>query len=343
MESRDATYWDRVTRLWHMLDVRTAFATDDSIRAAQTRVAQAAQLPAPPASGGGHDEAAIVYAKRLVAATIHPDTGEIVRPAVLRLSCIVPMNCMLDSIMLSARGLPAIMGAQWLNQTYNALHYYANRNASNHDTSTQRWAAYTAATGSSVLAAVGVTRWGNRLDARSRTVPQAVLATASRPKQFFLKHGALLAKRGAPMAAVASADLLNVFTMRCSEFLHGVNIYAERADGEMERVGKSKMAGLYAVSACTFGRVVVAMPILSIPPAVMVLVERSMWGQRHRWVHTPLLLSLVAACIMTCVPLVFGIFRQTASCHVRWLEPEFRDIVDSCGDPVHIIRYNKGL
>lgn len=151
-------------------------------------------------------------------------------------------------------------------------------------------------------------------------------------------------------------------------FLHGVNIYAERADGEMERVGKSKMAGeptlqcsavsmptplfvhtclacmhglnagLYAVSACTFGRVVVAMPILSIPPAVMVLVERSVWGQRHRWVHTPLLLSLVAACIMTCVPLVFGIFRQTASCHVRWLEPEFRDIVDSRGDPVQCVR-----
>ena len=260
MESRDATCtydwrvchstspsrryvsdWDRVTRLWHMLDVRTAFATDDSIRAAQARVAQSAQFPAP---GGRNDEAAVVYAKRLVAATIHPDTGEIVRPAVLRLSCIVPMNCMLDCIMLSARGMPAIVGAQWLNQTYNALHYYANRNASNHDTSAQRWAAYTAATGSSVLAAVGVTRWGNRLDARSRTVPEAVLATAvrsaalcvrrdpvdgvcalhvvadqSRPKQFFLRHGALLAKRGAPMAAVASADLLNVFTMRCSEFV----------------------------------------------------------------------------------------------------------------------------
>ncbi|RHZ39923.1 hypothetical protein DYB28_007865, partial [Aphanomyces astaci] len=39
-----------------------------------------------------------------------------------------------------------------LNQTYNALHYYANRNATNEDTSNQRIAAYVGATASSVAA-----------------------------------------------------------------------------------------------------------------------------------------------------------------------------------------------
>ena len=37
----------------------------------------------------------------------------------------------------AARGTPQVVGAQWLNQTYNALHYRANRNASNTEENVQ--------------------------------------------------------------------------------------------------------------------------------------------------------------------------------------------------------------
>ena len=96
-----------------------------------------------PIAAGSSDAVALARAKRLVAATVHPDTGDIVSPVCLRLSCLVPMNCAADAMMLSARGMPQIIAAQWLNQTYNALHYCANRNATNVDISTQRWLAYT--------------------------------------------------------------------------------------------------------------------------------------------------------------------------------------------------------
>ena len=63
---------------------------------------------------------------------------------------------MLDTLMLSARGTLANVGAQWLNQTYNALHYHANRNASNDSSDDMRLLeSYLAATCSAVTAAVG--------------------------------------------------------------------------------------------------------------------------------------------------------------------------------------------
>jgi hypothetical protein len=104
---------------------------------------------------------ALQAARKIVNAIIHPDTGArglklhacaarapltLVAPVLrrlllfsarlgekvflpLRLSFIVPCNLMLDTLMMSARGSAQVVAAQTLNQTYNALHYRANRNA----------------------------------------------------------------------------------------------------------------------------------------------------------------------------------------------------------------------
>jgi hypothetical protein len=58
--------------------------------------------------------------------------------------------------MISARGYAQNVGAQWLNQTYNCLHYYANRNASNEEAGRKILEAYVGATASSVGAVVGL-------------------------------------------------------------------------------------------------------------------------------------------------------------------------------------------
>ena len=88
------------------------------------------------------------------------------------------------------------------------------------------------------------------------------------------------------------------------------------------------------MSACTFSRVVVAVPVLSIPPAIMVGLERTAWLAANPWARMPLLLAAVGTCIMIGVPLVFGVFRQTAECHVKWLEPRFQALTDSRGNQV---------
>ncbi|RHY46971.1 hypothetical protein DYB34_010366 [Aphanomyces astaci] len=118
----EATYWQRVKKTWEMLDFRTAFATAADVQAAKSVVWSASLMSN--ASG---------------------DT--VLFP--LRVSMIVPMNLGLDCGMILASTTRSTIFWQWLNQTYNALHYYANRNATNEDTSNQRIAAYVGATASS--------------------------------------------------------------------------------------------------------------------------------------------------------------------------------------------------
>lgn len=143
----EGTYWARVQRIFSMMDIRTAFVTDaqvddalDLLKSHEGKVIEPEQLEA---------------ARRIKDAVVHPDTGEkIFLP--LRLSFIIPCNLVLDTLMLSARGLTQNVAAQWLNQTYNCLHYYANRNASNEESVRKIVEAYAGATASSVGAAVGL-------------------------------------------------------------------------------------------------------------------------------------------------------------------------------------------
>ena len=102
-------------RIAHMLDVRTAFESEASIQQAKALLQQHSQQQQ--AAPGSVESPEVARARRLVAATVHPDTGDIVRPAALRLSCLVPANMTVDALMLSARTIPTIVGAQWINQT----------------------------------------------------------------------------------------------------------------------------------------------------------------------------------------------------------------------------------
>ena len=132
-----------------MMDLRTAFVTDSQVDDA-VKVLKSREV-----SDSAISPEKLERARKIKDAVIHPDTGEkIFLP--LRLSFIIPCNLVLDTLMLSARGLTQTVGAQWLNQTYNCLHYYANRNASNEESMRKIFEAYVGATASSVGAAVGL-------------------------------------------------------------------------------------------------------------------------------------------------------------------------------------------
>ncbi|KDO27049.1 hypothetical protein SPRG_07760 [Saprolegnia parasitica CBS 223.65] len=304
----EATYRQRVMKTWDMLDVRCAFASAEAVDAARRLVEDTRRCGAPT------NEAAYQEALKLTRAVLHPDTGApVVLP--LRVSMIVPMNLGLDCGMILASTARSTVFWQWLNQTYNALHYYANRNATNEDTTNQRIAAYLAATASSVGASLGVRSWAKAKG-----------------------HPVLL--RMAPFAAVAAADVLNLAVMRQSEFLRGVNVYNE--DGDW--IGTSKRAGLFAVAACIGGRIFAAAPILILPPLTMRALETKVdfWARRPR-LRLPTTLAMVAVAIQCAVPLTFGLFRQSAQVSVGYLEPELQNKHRLSGEPVRVATYNKGL
>jgi tricarboxylate carrier len=265
------------------------------------------------------DDAAATRAAKIKHAIVHPDTGEpVLLP--LRASMIVPMNMIMDGAMLLASGTRSTVFAQWLNQTYNALHYYANRNASNEDTASQRLVAYAGATTSAVAASLGIRRLASRM--RSAALAPVVA-------------------RLGPFGAVAAADLLNLAVMRQSEYLQGVHVYDENGDW----VGKSRRCGALAVASCVAGRVFAAAPILILPPLALQRLEaRSVLLQARPWLRAPLLLGLVGAAIQFSVPLTFGLFRQTAQIDSRLLEPEIAAATRARdGQPVRVVTYNKGI
>ncbi|KAF0693120.1 Aste57867_15866 [Aphanomyces stellatus] len=301
----EATYWQRVKKTWDMLDVRTALATAQDVQDAK-QIVWSSKNGSPIVDATKYQEAL-----HLTRAVLHPDTGEpVLFP--LRVSMIVPMNLGLDCGMILASTTRSTIFWQWLNQTYNALHYYANRNATNEDTTNQRIAAYVGATASSVAASLGVRRWAKT-------------------------HHNPLMLRMAPFAAVAAADLLNLATMRQSEYLRGVNIY----DEEGEWIGTSKACGFYAVASCIGGRIFAAAPILICPPLLVQRIETT--AMFRPWLKLPATLALVGLFIQCSVPLTFGLFRQSAQVDVAHIEAEFRNFVKVNGQPLRTVTYNKGI
>eukprot|EP00898_Chlorokybus_atmophyticus_P004710 jgi/Chlat1/523/Chrsp103S00997 len=336
------TYWDRVRRIFHMMDVRMAFVSDGRLQEAMATLGRSERGEAVP-------EQELAAAKKVKDAVVHPDTGEkILLP--LRLSFIIPANLVLDTLMLSASRHSTTILAQWANQTYNALHYRANRNATADEdidnNNTHLLQAYLGATASAVAAAVGLntllggedTHHNNNklLRAQAGASGEAHLA-AIRAKARW----APIAKRFVPFAAVAAADVLNLGIMRREEYLKGINVY-DATDRNL-LLGQSRVAGAFAVSSCIAGRIAAAAPILVLPPLIMHRLERTWTFYRRPYLLTPTLMAMIGLSIQLFVPLTFGVFKQTAVVPTAWLEPTFHGMLDSQGRSVTHVVYNKGI
>ncbi|GBG31483.1 Sideroflexin [Hondaea fermentalgiana] len=240
--------------------------------------------------------------ERMRDAVIHPQTHEAIF-APLRLSTVVPMNMILDAVMLSAWTPMQTIFAQWLNQSYNALHYHANRNTTNEESFSQRVMAYLAATASSV----GV----------------ALFLTSGRFPQL---------RKFAPFCAVAAADTFNLSIMRKSEFLRGIDVF-DAASGD--HVGTSRRAGLMATGSCIVARVAAAFPILVGSPLIMDALEGPI--ARHApFLRVPVMLCTVGLMIQLAVPVTFGLFHQQMTVSTSLLEPTLHTRAER-------VFFNKGL
>lgn len=98
---------------------------------------------------------------------------------------------------------------QWVNQSFNALVNYTNRNAKSEVSSTQLGVAYISATTSALVTALGL-------------------------KSFLEKRAGSLLQRYVPFAAVAAANCVNIPLMRQSELINGIAVYDENGNAVTE-------------------------------------------------------------------------------------------------------------
>lgn len=147
-------------------------------------------------------------AKQLYDSAFHPQTGE--KLFVLgRMSFQVPGNMLITGCMLTFyKSTPAVIFWQTVNQTFNAIVNYTNRNASAGVTNEQLGTAYVAATSASVATALALNKF-----------------VAARPA---LSAG--IVGRLVPLLAVAAANCVNIPLMRQQEIKSGIAIETE--DGQ---------------------------------------------------------------------------------------------------------------
>ena len=131
-----------------------------------------------------------------------------------------------------------------------------------------------------------------------------------------------------PFTAVAAAGTVNVFLMRGKEIRDGIDVFTKDGD----KVGKSKKAGVSAVSQVAISRVLTNAPVLIIPPLLLGRIQKTEFIKaRPHWV-TPInfgklyiekrrILSLtfflkkkkglIELKLMTALPAAIAVFPQT--------------------------------
>ncbi|KAG0150294.1 hypothetical protein CROQUDRAFT_652473 [Cronartium quercuum f. sp. fusiforme G11] len=260
-------------------------------------------------------------AKQVVESSLHPDTHEPI-PVPFRLSAFVPTNLIIATgLLLPNPSLVSIVGWQWANQTLNVCVNYANANKSSSLSTRELVTAYVAATATSVGLAVGLSRLAKKAAA-----------------------GSMLG-RFVPFVAVASAGCVNVSLMRWKEIQDGVDVFPP--DEESSRsLGKSRVAGMYAVGQTAASRVLTNIPTLIIPPLVIAALQKrgTFSGPRGKALEMITNLGLVGGSLFVFLPPAIATFPQRASLPTSSLEQQFQGLIDpSTGLPYTRVQFSKGL
>jgi tricarboxylate carrier len=292
-------------------------------------------------------------AKKVVDATIHPDTGE---PVFLpfRMSCFIFSNLLVTAGMLqpglTTRG---VLGWQITNQTINVLINSANANKSSPLSIPQMATSFVLAVGASCGVALGLGRAVDKLSV-------AEMKDGIKQSRGVTPHFKMILGRLVPFAAVATAGIVNVGLMRGGEIASGIDIFPSRredAEEKNESLGKSRKAAVIAVGETAISRVLNATPIMVIPPLVLVQLQRG-FLKRRPGLTVPvniglfifLLLGagfwgtnrcagLIFATSVFALPLALGAFLQRQKVKAETLEKEFH----GCGGEGGLVEFNRGI
>ncbi|BGO92433.1 hypothetical protein NBRC10512_000519 [Rhodotorula toruloides] len=318
------TYFGRVRHFASITSPLTLLASPTDLKNAQRLLKEYQEGTGEGRKAWGHeDQYGVWKAKQLVDSSIHPDTGEPV-PLPFRLSAFVPTNLVIVAGMLAPNpSLKSVIFWQWANQSLNVCVNYSNANKSIKMSTSEIASAYAAATVASCSIAVGL----------SQLVPRLRVSPSAR---------ALLSKL-VPFAAVASAGCVNIGLMRWKEMRDGISVFKpsdpKTGRPSSEELGKSSIAGAYAVGQTAASRVLTNIPTLILPPIIMTLLEkRGVFNRPNgRRLNTVTHIGLIGLSLLVFLPPAIAAFPSRASISPKKLEERFHEV------PFEEVEFNKGL
>ncbi|XP_012345337.1 sideroflexin-2 [Apis florea] len=262
----------------------------------------------------------IIYAKKLYESAFHPDTGDL-QNVFGRMSFQVPGGMAITGVMLQFyRTTTAVVFWQWVNQSFNALVNYTNRNANSPTTVNQLAVAYISATSAAMITAIGC-------------------------KSFWAKRANPLMARYVPFAAVAAANCVNIPLMRQNEITKAIEISDENGN----KLTKSKLAAVKGISQVVISRIVMCAPGMLILPLIMERLEKYTWMQKIKPLHGPIQVLLVGCFLTFMVPTACALFPQNCSIKSstleRWEPENYELLKKNCKNreiPIYLY-FNKGL
>jgi hypothetical protein len=235
-----------------------------------------------------------------------------------------------------------------LNQSFNALQFYANRNATNPVPLETVAVSFSAAVVSAVSVGAGLRSFelstARRLrEAATKAAAAAAASSSSSSSSSSAASPAPLWLRAlslsVPFLGAAAAKPLQIGLMRRDEIEQGVEVF----DGEGNPRGRSVTAGRAAVGMTVATRITYLAPMLWMP-VVQGWIERAVPLLRTNRAAGILAYTAHAAVNSAFVtPLCIALFDQRASLPAKALEEGFRGLKDSRGRDVERLYFNKGL
>ncbi|CAB3221729.1 unnamed protein product [Arctia plantaginis] len=262
----------------------------------------------------------VVRAKTLYESAFHPDSGEL-QNVFGRMTFQMPGGCLVTGAMLQWYRTPvAVVFWQWVNQSFNALVNYTNRNANSPLTTTQMGVAYVSATSAAMGAAL-VFKYGVQKRAKNPILARFV-----------------------PFVAVAAANWVNIPLMRQNELTLGLDVCDENGN----IVGKSRLAPVKGISQVVTSRIIMCAPGMLILPFIMERLEPKAWMKRIKWAHVGIQTAVVGACLTFMVPTACALFPQKCKISTdtikRFEKENYEEIVKNTGGkPPQYVYFNKGL
>ncbi|XP_022080699.1 sideroflexin-2-like [Acanthaster planci] len=304
------TFVGRLKHFFNVTDPRTVICSDKQLYAARDLINDYKVGLEPP----GTTEEQLWYAQKLYMSAFHPDSGEKMN-LIGKMSFQVPGGMAITGAMLQwYKTMPAVVFWQWINQSFNALVNYTNRNAASSITNREIGLAYVTATSSALVTALSL----NSLTKKSPP----------------------LIARYVPFAAVAAANCVNIPMMRQKEIVSGIVVCDEKG----RELGKSKKAARKGITQVVTSRIIMAAPGMCVLPVIMERLLRYPWFRRVSVLHGPFQVMAVGCFLLFMTPTACALFPQRCSMAVSNLEPDLQaSIRAEYGDAIQRVYFNKGL
>ena len=209
---------------------------------------------------------------------------------------------------------------QWINQSYNAILNYGNRNASSTYTTEDIMKSYFSAASIAIVLSLGIRKAVASRVAGSTGAKMVLFNTIS------------------TYAACGCGGFANTYLMRQTEMNKGINVIHPETN---EPVGLSKKCAEVAVFNTAVSRFGMAAPLF-IPAICMFGIERLNMLPTRKATRLCLDMVLVVINCYVAVPLAVGMFPNLSKIKAQDLEPEFHQVKGQKGFIKEFI-YNKGM